>query len=213
MLRGSLNYLNEHSALVLNSKLCLCRNLILDYHRLPINMPAQQTALFVCATWRPFLWQSWLASRTELLLLLLRGVSIYTANKLNFSFMTPTTVSPVVGGWMPSQRRQTIVWQLSKVCRAAPATPPRRTDVYIWLVISQRRPRRWHQVQVGSTWPAEKSQPPSRPLQHSLWMFRVSFGALLSLPCHGILWVSFKGKFGGLKAHSLFVSLKISSWA
>lgn len=156
---------------------------------------------------------SWLASRTKMLLLLLRGVSIYTANKLNFSFMTPTTVCPVVGGWMPSQRRQTIVWQLSKVCRAAPATPPRRTDVYIWLVISQRRPRRWHQVQVGSTWPAEKSLPPY-PLFSTLCGCFVSHLALCCR-CHAM--ESFgclsKASFGGLKAHSLFVSLKISSWA
>lgn len=80
--------------------------------------------------------------------LLLRSVSIYTANKLNFSFMTPTTVCPVVGGWMPGQRRQTIVWQLSKVCQAtglcqpqpqpaspasAPATPlVALTFIYDW---------------------------------------------------------------------------------
>lgn len=156
--------------------------------------------------------------------LLLRGVSIYTANKLNFSFMTPTTVCPVCR-WMNAGPTSpdncvAIVKSLpgdgtlpasASACESCFSTchSPRRTDVYIWLVISQRRPRRWHQLQVGSTWPAEKSLPPPPTLSVDvsclIWRFVV-----VAMPWNPL--GVFQMKVGGLKAHSLFVSWKISSW-
>lgn len=158
--------------------------------------------------------------------LLLQGVSIYTANKLNFSFMTPTTVSrrpstEYAGATLPDNC-VAIVKSLPGD-RTLPGCPLAAWHWRLYMTGDKSAsPKTLTPSASGVDVACGRKASRSLSLPVSLSPSRLLPPAELSLDVSCLIWrfvvVAMPGNpLGvlqcGVVQHSLFVSLKISSWA